>query len=175
MHGAVWYALWGQYPGMAVRACVPVELGIQEWGARCSSAPLDSSALLLVGVPGGVEIQTTCISLVTVLASERGVGVACLHGAILKLAAILSFSPLLCRVGCGMLISGLTCCAGLSHSVMFDSLRPQDCSLPARLLCPRVFSRQGYWSGFPGPPPGDLPDPGIKPSFLTSPALAGGS
>ena len=38
---------------------------------------------------------------------------------------------------------------------------------------PRVkgFSWQEYWSGFPCPPPGDLPNPGIK---LTSPALAGG-
>ena len=36
------------------------------------------------------------------------------------------------------------------------------------------FSRQEYWSGLPGPPPGDLPDPGIEPSFLMSPALAGG-
>ena len=33
------------------------------------------------------------------------------------------------------------------------------------------FSQQEYWSGLPGPPPGDFPDPGIKP---TSPALAGG-
>ena len=24
------------------------------------------------------------------------------------------------------------------------------------------FSRQEYWSGLPFPPPGDLPDPGIK-------------
>ena len=30
------------------------------------------------------------------------------------------------------------------------------------------FSRQEYWSGLPLPPPGDLPDPGIKPG---SPAL----
>ena len=36
------------------------------------------------------------------------------------------------------------------------------------------FSRQEYWSGLPFPPPGDLPDPGIKPMSLTSPALAGG-
>ena len=36
------------------------------------------------------------------------------------------------------------------------------------------FSRQEYWSGLPCPPPGDLPDPGIKPVSLTSPALAGG-
>ena len=24
------------------------------------------------------------------------------------------------------------------------------------------FSQQEYWSGLPRPPPGDLPDPGIK-------------
>ena len=30
------------------------------------------------------------------------------------------------------------------------------------------FSRQEYWSGFPYPSPGDLPNPGIKPR---SPAL----
>ena len=36
------------------------------------------------------------------------------------------------------------------------------------------FSRQEYWSGLPCPPPGDLPDPGIKPTSLYSPALAGG-
>ena len=31
------------------------------------------------------------------------------------------------------------------------------------------FFRQEYWSGLPCPPPGDLPDPELKPS---SPALA---
>ena len=35
------------------------------------------------------------------------------------------------------------------------------------------FSRQEYWSGWPFPPPGDLPDPEIQPKSLTSPALAG--
>ena len=35
------------------------------------------------------------------------------------------------------------------------------------------FSRQEYWSGLPFPLPGDLPDPGIKPASLKSPALAG--
>ena len=35
------------------------------------------------------------------------------------------------------------------------------------------FSRQEYWSGLPSPPPGDLPDPGIKPASLMSPVLAG--
>ena len=35
------------------------------------------------------------------------------------------------------------------------------------------FSRQEYWSRFPFPPPGDLPDPGIEPASLASPALTG--
>ena len=33
------------------------------------------------------------------------------------------------------------------------------------------FSRQEYWSGFPCPPPEDLPDPGIKLESILSPAL----
>ena len=36
------------------------------------------------------------------------------------------------------------------------------------------FSREEYWSGVPCPPPGDLPDSGIKPTSPMSPALAGG-
>ena len=36
------------------------------------------------------------------------------------------------------------------------------------------FSWQEYWSGLPFPLPGDLPDPGIEPESLASPALAGG-
>ena len=35
------------------------------------------------------------------------------------------------------------------------------------------FSQQEYWSGLPRPLPGDLPDPGIEPMSLVSPALAG--
>ena len=36
------------------------------------------------------------------------------------------------------------------------------------------FSRQEYWSGLPFPTPGDLPDLGLKPTSLASPALASG-
>ena len=36
------------------------------------------------------------------------------------------------------------------------------------------FSRQESWSGLPYLPPGNLPDPGIKPMSVVSPALAGG-
>ena len=35
-------------------------------------------------------------------------------------------------------------------------------------------SRREYWSGLPCPPPGDLPDAGVEPVSLVSPALAGG-
>ena len=36
------------------------------------------------------------------------------------------------------------------------------------------FSKQKYWSGLPFSPPGDLPDPEIKPTYLMSPVLTGG-
>ena len=49
---------------------------------------------------------------------------------------------------------------------------PMDCSHQAPLSM--GFFRQEYWSGLPFPPPGDLPDPGIKPVSRVSPALAGG-
>jgi len=37
-------------------------------------------------------------------------------------------------------------------------------------LSTEIF-RQEYWGGLPFPSPEDLPDPGIKPAFLASPAL----
>ena len=52
--------------------------------------------------------------------------------------------------------------AVLSHSIMFDSLRaqwPVVCQAP---LSMEIFPRKV--SGLPFPPPGDLPNPGIKPS-----------
>ena len=36
------------------------------------------------------------------------------------------------------------------------------------------FSRQEHWGGLPFPSPGDLPNPGIEPMSLMSPALASG-
>ena len=36
------------------------------------------------------------------------------------------------------------------------------------------FFRQEYWSGVPFSLSGDLPDPGVKPMSLASPALAAG-
>ena len=50
-------------------------------------------------------------------------------------------------------------CSVVSYSLRHHSLQP------VRLLGPWEFSRQEYWSGLPYPPPGDLPNPGIKPRF----------
>ena len=61
-------------------------------------------------------------------------------------------------------------CAQLS--VMSDSATPWIVARQVSLST--GFYRQEYWSGLPFPSPGDLPDPGIKPKSLVSPALAGG-
>ena len=57
----------------------------------------------------------------------------------------------------------------LSHVQLFVTLWTVACQDPLSI----GFSRQDYWSGLPCPPPGDLPDPGIKLVSLMSPALAG--
>ena len=52
---------------------------------------------------------------------------------------------------------------------LWDSMDP---SPPGSSLM--GFSRPEHWSGFPCPPAGDLPDPGMEPESLMSPALADG-
>ena len=59
------------------------------------------------------------------------------------------------------------CVCVLIRSLVSDSLGPHGLKT-TRLLCPWGLSRQESWSGLPCPPPGDLPNPGIKPR---SPAL----
>ena len=46
-------------------------------------------------------------------------------------------------------------------------------SMSSRAPLSTGFSRQEYWSGLLCPPPGDLPNPGIEPMSLMSPASAG--
>ena len=62
-------------------------------------------------------------------------------------------------------------------SVMSDSLQPHWLQSPQTVAhqapLSMGFSRKEYWSGLPIPPPGDLPDPGIKPVSFSSPALRG--
>ena len=53
---------------------------------------------------------------------------------------------------------------------VLSSLQSMGCSQAPLSM---GFSRQEYWSGLLFPPPGNLPDPGIQPASLASPALAG--
>ena len=56
-------------------------------------------------------------------------------------------------------------------SVVSNSLWPVDCSPPASSV--HGISQEGYWSGLPFPPPGDLPNPRMELGSTASPALAG--
>ena len=56
-----------------------------------------------------------------------------------------------------------------SHVRFFVTLWAVACQAPLSM----GFSRQAHWSELPFPPPGDLPDPQIKPASLMSPASAG--
>ena len=60
------------------------------------------------------------------------------------------------------------CVCVLSCVQPFATRRTRACQAPLSMGC----SRQEYWSGLPFPPPGSLPNPGIKPASLVSPALA---
>ena len=62
------------------------------------------------------------------------------------------------------------CAQALSRVCLFAT--PWTVILQAPLTM--GFSKQGYWSGLPFPPPGDLSNPGIELVSLTLPALAGG-
>ena len=61
----------------------------------------------------------------------------------------------------------------LSNSVVSNSLQSHGLYVAHQAPLSMEFSRQEYWSGLPFPPPGDLLNPGIKPEFFISPALAG--
>ena len=65
---------------------------------------------------------------------------------------------------CSMAMSQNT--AVLCLVTQSDSLWPSGLQ-SARLLSPWGFPRQGYWSGYPCPPPGDLPNPGTGPRSPT--------
>ena len=60
----------------------------------------------------------------------------------------------------------------VNRSVLSDSVTAWTVTHQSPLSM--EFSRQEYWSGLPFPPPEGLPDPGIEPVSLMSPALAGG-
>ena len=76
----------------------------------------------------------------------------------LHVGVYLPINPLIC--GC--------CLVAKSGLILCD---PMDCRLPDSSV--RGISQARILECLPCPPPGDLPNPGIKPEFLASPALAG--
>ena len=67
--------------------------------------------------------------------------------------------------------SGMCACV-LNHQIVSDYFATLW-TVASQASLSMGLSRQEYWSGLPCPPPGDLPDPGIKPMSFMSPALAG--
>ena len=62
-----------------------------------------------------------------------------------------------------------TCAAVFSHFRLF-AVPCVACQAPLFM----EFFRQEYCKGLPFPPPGDLPDPGIKSVSISFPAFTGG-
>ena len=62
---------------------------------------------------------------------------------------------------------GVVCARMLSHVRLFVTPWTVACQSPLSL----GFSGEEYWSGLPCPPPGGLPNPGIEPESLVSPAF----
>ena len=58
--------------------------------------------------------------------------------------------------------------SGFNQVQLFVTLWNVACQVPLSI----GFSRQEYWSGWPWLPPGDRPNPGIKPMSLISPSMA---
>ena len=80
------------------------------------------------------------------------------------------------RSACMMMPQTRSCSQTRACLCVLSCVRPVETSWTAGCQAPlsMEFSRQEYWSGLPFRTPGDLPDPGIEPSSLASPELAGG-
>ena len=65
------------------------------------------------------------------------------------------------------------CVRARSHSVAQLYLTETPWTVAHQVPLFLSFSSQEYWNELPFPPPGDLPDPGIKPMSPTFPILAG--
>ena len=71
------------------------------------------------------------------------------------------------------------CTISLRHACMLSCFSPVQLfatpwTVARQASLSMGFSSKESWNGWTLPPPGDLPDPGIKPSSLTTPALEGG-
>ena len=78
-----------------------------------------------------------------------------------NLTAAVTDSTLDCLLSWPQQSTTYTACL-LSHFSCVQVWGPHGLQ-PARLLGPWGFSRQQYWSGLPGPPPGELPNPETEP------------
>ena len=76
---------------------------------------------------------------------------------------MIRFHPSLCVYVCSVFAQML------SHVQLFAASWTIAHEAPLSL----EFSRQKYWRGLPFPTPRDLPNPGIVPTSLVFPALAG--
>ena len=66
---------------------------------------------------------------------------------------------------------GIECAGGGGLATKSCPILASTCSVALHTPLSMGFSRQEYWSGLPSPPPGDLPDPGIKSVSPASSAL----
>ena len=80
---------------------------------------------------------------------------------ILKIIKLLISESLLISRKVVKIIQRVPCAQLLSCVRLFSTLWTVALQAPLSM----GFSRQEYWSGLSFPPPGDLPDPGIKPRF----------
>ena len=90
-----------------------------------------------------------------------------------KLLQSIEYSPLGYPVGSYWLFTLYIVVHGCSvmQSCPYDSLWP-TWTVAHQAPLSMEFSRQEYWNELPFPPPGDLSDPGIEPTFPVAPALA---
>ena len=83
---------------------------------------------------------------------------------------LLHCRQILCHLRKAFVYNGCPCvCSSLSCVWLFVTPWTIACQVPLSM----GFSRQESWNGLPYPSPGDLPNPGIEPMSLSSPALAG--
>ena len=78
----------------------------------------------------------------------------------------LLFLRLFSHIGHYRVLSRVLYATQLCHAVL-SHVRLSATPWTAKAPLSTEFSRQEYWSGLPCPPPGDLPNPGIKPRSPT--------
>ena len=86
------------------------------------------------------------------------------------LGLVVIWGPVIEVWGCGEIQVRMKVKVLVAHSspTLCD---PTNCSPPGPSV--HGFSQQEYWRGLPFPSPGNLPDPGMEPGSLASPAWAG--